>query len=162
MNGVSVKASAFSRTDAGGTWATAYLGLYGPGMGVTDGGESGTNPSHKVDSVGGRDNYVMLEFSSPVILNRAFLNSIENGDSDVSLWIGTKTDPFNNHGTLSDAVLTGLGAREDNDTTALVASRWADVNAASKSGNMIVIAASTSDMTPDDAFKLNKLDISCK
>ena len=50
MNGVSVKASAFSRTNSSGAWATAYLGLFGPGLGVTDGSENGSNPTHKVDN----------------------------------------------------------------------------------------------------------------
>ena len=129
MNGVSVKASAFSRTDSGGTWATAYLGLFGPGLGVTDGSESGSNPTHKVDNQGGRNNYVLFEFSVPVVIDQVFLDSI-GADSDISVWIGTKTDPFTNHITLSDAVLTSLGAREDNNATGTVTSRWADINAA--------------------------------
>jgi hypothetical protein len=38
----------------------------------------------------------------------------------MSVWIGTKTNPFTNHITLSDAVLTSLGAREDNNATGTV------------------------------------------
>ena len=128
MNGVSVKASAFSRT-SGGTWATAYLGLFGPGLGVTDGSESGSNPTHKVDNQGGRNNYVLFEFSVPVVIDQVFLDSI-GADSDLSVWIGTKTNPFTNHITLSDAVLTSLGAREDNNAAGTVTSRWADINSA--------------------------------
>ena len=129
MNGVSVKATAFSRNNSSGAWATAYLGLYGPGLGVTDGSESGSSSTHKVDNQGSRNNYVLFEFSSPVLIDQVFLDSIE-GDSDISVWIGTKTDPFNNHITLSDAVLTSLGAREDNNTTSSASSRWADINPA--------------------------------
>ena len=34
----------------------------------------------------------------------------------MTVWIGTKTDPFNNHLTLSDAVLASLGFTEVNLT----------------------------------------------
>ncbi len=161
MNGVSVHASAFSRTNSSGAWATAYLGLFGPGLGVTDGSESGNDPTHKVDNQGSRKNYVLFEFSVPVVIDQVFLDSI-GADSDMSVWIGTKTNPFTNHITLSDAVLTSLGAREDNNATGSVSSRWANINSAGISGNVIVIAASTSDTTPDDEFKISKLDIKCK
>ena len=161
VNGVSVKATAFSRTNSSGAWATAYLGLFGPGLGVTDGSESGSSSTHKVDNQGSRNNYVLFEFSSPVVIDQVFLDSIE-GDSDISVWIGTKTDPFNNHITLSDAVLTSLGAREDNNTTSSASSRWADINAGGVVGNVLVIAASASDTTPDDAFKLSKLALKCQ
>jgi hypothetical protein len=161
LNGVSVKATAFSRTNSSGAWATAYLGLFGPGLGVTDGSESGNNPTHKVDNQGGRNNYVLFEFSVPVVIDQVFLDSI-GADSDISVWIGTKTDPFNNHITLSDAVLTSLGAREDNNMTGTVASRWANINSAGVSGNVLVIGASASDTTPDDEFKISKLDLKCK
>jgi len=95
------------------------------------------------------------------VIDQVFLDSI-GADSDMSVWIGTTTSPFTNHITLSDAVLTGLGAREDNNTTGSVTSRWANINSAGISGNVIVIAASTSDTTPDDEFKISKLDIKCK
>ena len=130
-------------------------------MGVTDGSESGSNPTHKVDNQGGRNNYVLFEFSVPVVIDQVFLDSI-GADSDISVWIGTKTDPFTNHITLSDAVLTSLGAREDNNATGTVTSRWANINSAGVSGNVLVIAASASDTTPDDEFKISKLDLKCK
>ena len=112
---VDVKASAFSRTDSTGAWATAYLGAYGPGLGVTDGSEgTGANNTHKVDNIGGRNNYVLFEFSQPVVIDKAFLDAI-GADSDITVWIGTKNDPFNNHLTLSDAVLSTL-TKEENQT----------------------------------------------
>ena len=78
----------------------------------------------------------------------------------MSAWIGTKIDPFNNHLTLSDALLTSLGTREDNDTTC-TAPRWANINAAKKSGNVLVISVLVGDTTPEDAFKISKLLTSC-
>src|SRR6185295_10376400 len=48
--GVSVKASAFSRS-TGGVWSTAFLGSYGGGLGVTDVLDgTGANNAHTVDN----------------------------------------------------------------------------------------------------------------
>jgi protocatechuate 3,4-dioxygenase beta subunit len=161
VGGANVKVSAFSRKDSDGSWATAYLGAYAPGLGVTDGSEGdGSNDRHKVDNIGGRNNYIVLEFSQPVVMSRAFLDAV-GADSDVSVWIGTKTDPYNNHQTLSDALLSSL-TKEDNSTPDVVSgSRWASVNAAKKTGNIIVISALAGDTTPEDAFKLAKIDLIC-
>ncbi|MDZ4801854.1 MAG: SdrD B-like domain-containing protein [Bryobacteraceae bacterium] len=157
-NGTLVKASAFSRIKTTGAWSTAYLGAYGPGLGVTDGSEDGSDPGHKVDNVGTRTNYVMLEFSSPVIVNRAFLDSVSS-DSDITVWVGTKTDPYNNHLTLSDALLSSLTMEED--TTTLTTSRWAEFNGARLQGNVVIIAALVSDTSAEDNFKLSKIDTTC-
>jgi len=81
-------------------------------------------------------------------------------DSDASAWIGSQANP-SNHNTLSDAFLTGLGTREDNDTATNGQPRWADINAAGKSGNILVISASASDTTPEDSFKIHKVVIGC-
>ena len=151
--GVSVKTSAFSR-DTSGVWSTAYLGSYGGGLGVTDGSENGSNDTHTVDNIG-RDNYVLFEFSQNVVVDSAFLGYVV-GDSDLKIWIGTKTDPFNNHLTLSDAVLAGLGFTEVNETT-LTTTRLADLNAGGLAGNVLVIAANTGESTKDDRFKIEKL-----
>lgn len=152
--GLSVNASAFSRDKTSGAWSAAYLGAYSGGLGVTDSSEgSGGNNSHTVDN-NGRDNYVLLEFSETVVVDSAFLGYVV-GDSDVTVWIGTKTDPFNNHLTLSDAVLTSLGFTEVNlggSTT-----RTADFNAGQLSGNVLVIAAKIND--GDDQFKIEKAQV---
>ena len=76
-----------------------------------------------------------------MIVDSAFLGYVV-GDSDLTVWIGTTTDPFNNHLTLSDAVLTSLGFTEVNDT-ALTSTRTADFNAGDLAGNVLVIAAKT-------------------
>ena len=161
INGINVHASAFSRVRTGGTWNTAYLGAYSGGLGVTDGSEgNGSNDTHKIDNIGGRDNYVVLEFQQPVVVDRAFLD-IVGADSDMSLWIGTKTDPYNSHQTLSDALLSGFYTEENSTADVTPGSRWADLNVTAKSGNVIVIAALASDTTPEDSFKLSKLDLAC-
>jgi hypothetical protein len=155
VNGVSVKASAFSRT-TGGTWNTAYLGVYGEGLGVTDGSESGSNGTHRLDNVG-RYNYILFEFSEQVKVDKAFLDSVVC-DSDITVWIGNVEDVYNNHMTLSDAKLSSLGFTEVNNTTSSY-DRWADINNGGVKGNVLIIAASTSDSTPDDQFKLAKLNV---
>jgi hypothetical protein len=161
VGSVNVHASAFSRIRSGGTWNTAYLGSYSGGLGVTDGSEgTGANDTHKIDNIGGRDNYVLLEFSTPVVIDRAFLD-IVGADSDVSVWIGTKTNPYTTHQTLSDVFFTGVSYEENSTADATPGSRWADLNATLKSGNVVVIAALTSDTTPEDAFKLSKLELGC-
>ena len=155
--GISVNASAFSRDDSG-NWAAGYLGSYSGGLGVTDTGEGdGGNGRHRVDNVV-RDNYVLFEFSQPVVIDQAFLDSVVN-DSDITVWIGNVPNAYTSHITLSDSVLNGLGFTEDNDTTSTT-SRWANLNSGEVSGNVIVIAASTSDSTPEDNFKIRKIDVS--
>ena len=143
-NGVTVNVSGFSRRDSNGAWTTSWLGVYPLGLGVTGPSEdTGSNNQHVVDNIGGYRDYVLFEFSAPIVVDQAFLDYVYNGDSDMSAWIGTKTNPIANHNTLSDAFLTSLGTREDNDTT-LTTSRFADINAANKVGNVLVIAASVS------------------
>ena len=78
----------------------------------------------------------------------------------MSAWIGSQANP-SNHNTLSDAFLSGLGTREDNDTATNGQPRWADINAANKSGNILVISASASDTTPEDSFKIHKVVFGC-
>ena len=80
-NSVQVKASAFNRTSTG-AWTTAYLGSYSPGLGVTNRNENGADPTHKVDNVDSVD-YVLFEFSSPVVVDQAFLDSV-TADSDIT------------------------------------------------------------------------------
>lgn len=156
---ISVRASAFSRTDAApNTWNTAFLGSFAGGLGVTDGSETGAGDTHTLDNAGGRDNYIVFEFSQSVLVDKAFLGYV-SGDSDITVWVGTKNDPFTNHiSLLSDALLTSMTFTEDNDTT-LTSTRTADINAKGIVGNILIIAASTSDTTPDDFFKVGSLKV---
>src|SRR5262249_41884373 len=131
--GVSVNASAFSRNKSTGAWATGFLGSYSGGLGVTDTSEDGTNNTHTVDN-NGRDNYILFEFSDNVIVDAAFLGYVV-GDSDMTVWIGSASDPFNNHQTLSDSFLSGLGFTEIN-TTSSTTTRTANLNAGSFVGNV--------------------------
>jgi len=156
---MAVKATAFSRRNSDGLWQTGFLGAFDVGVGVTDRGENGNDGSHRVDNVGDRKNYVLLEFNVPVVVDQVYLDSVD-GDSDITVWVGNAADPFNNHLNLSDALLSGFAPSEDNDTTETGA-RAANINAGQEAGNVVVIAASTSDTTPDDQFKIRYLDTKC-
>ncbi|WP_413175367.1 SdrD B-like domain-containing protein [Anabaena azotica] len=155
-NGVTMTARAFSRVDGtNGAWETASLNRYTGGLGVIDRSEgNGDNNRHTVDNVGGRDNYVVFQFSESVVLDKAYLGYVV-GDSDLSLWIGNFSSPLT---TLSDSILNSFGYSEVNDTT-LTTARWADVNAGNYAGNTIVIAASAADTTPEDYFKIQNLNV---
>ncbi|NET40466.1 SdrD B-like domain-containing protein [Okeania sp. SIO2B3] len=153
---LSVNASAFSR-DEHGNWDEGFLGSFSGGLGVTDNSEGdGSNNKHKVDNVY-RDNYVLFEFSEDVVVDEALLASVTN-DSDITYWVGSKEDAFTDHNILSDNFLDSLEFTEDNDTFSS-SSRWANINDGEVSGNILVIAASTSDPTPEDRFKIKELEV---
>ena len=157
-SGISVHASAFARDKTTGGWSTAYLGAYGGGLGVTDNSEgTGGNNTHTVDNTGGKDNYVLFEFSQAMELDAAYLGYVV-GDSDLQVWIGNVNGAFNNHITLSDSVLSGMGFTEVNATT-LTTARLAELNAGNYMGNVIIIAADTTDTSPEDFFKIQQLDV---
>ncbi|WP_137179461.1 SdrD B-like domain-containing protein [Roseomonas sp. AR75] len=155
MGDISVKANAFSEVNGG--YATAWLGAYGGGLGVTDRGEgSGSGDAHTVDNMG-RENFVMFRFNQDVVLDKAYLGYVVC-DSDISVWIGHIDNAFTTSISLNASTLSSLGFYEVNDTTSSSA-RWADVNAGNLAGNVIVIAASLADTTPDDRFKIEKLAV---
>ncbi|BAY67315.1 hypothetical protein NIES23_00880 [Trichormus variabilis NIES-23] len=156
QNGITVTARAFSRVDGtNGAWSAAYLGSYTGGLGVTDSSEgNGGNNTHVVDNVGGRDNYVLFQFSEAVVLDKAYLQYVLK-DSDISVWIGNFNNPLTN---LSDSTLNSFGFYEANVTNSS-SDRWADVNAGNYVGNTIVIAALDTDTSPEDNFKIRYLDV---
>ncbi|HMU64049.1 MAG TPA: SdrD B-like domain-containing protein, partial [Nitrosomonas sp.] len=156
VNGVTATATAWSRDKVYGTWSKAFLGAYGGGHGVTDSSEGdGSSNKHTVDNVGGRDNYVVYQFSQKVTVDKAFLGYV-SGDSDIQIWIGSTSTPIT---SMSNTVLSNLGFTEINSTT-LTTTRWADINANNLSGNVLVIAADTTDTTPEDYFKIQNLTVS--
>jgi hypothetical protein len=157
LNGVPVRVSAFSRS-TNGSWATAFLGVWSQGFGVTASTETGEGGTHRVDNVGGTNNFVLFEFANPVIVDAAFLNSVVQ-DSDMSVWVRTSNNPYANHLTLSDSLLNSSPVREDDHGGS--SARWANFNGGRVSGNALIISASKSDTSPDDQFKINKLSV-CK
>ena len=106
----------------------------------------------------GRDNYVLFEFSQAVVVDKTYLGYVV-GDSDMKVWIGTVNGAFDSHITLSDAVLSSMGFTEVN-LTDLTSARWADLNAAGYVGNVLIVAADTTDTSPEDYFKIQNLVVS--
>ena len=154
LSGVSVTARAFSQDKGSNNWQAAYLGAYGGGLGVTDSSEGdGSGNAHTIDNVG-RNNYVVLQFSQSVELDKAFLGYVV-GDSDMQVWIGNSASTIT---TMNNTVLASMGFSEVNTTT-LTTARWADLNAGGVKGNVIIIAADTTDTTPEDYFKLQQLAV---
>jgi hypothetical protein len=150
-NGVTVNASAWSREKGGDTWAKAWLGTYGGGLGVTDSGEgSGGSDSHTVDN-NVRDNYIVFQFSQDVVVDKAFLGYVV-GDSDMTVYVGSSTTSIT---SMNNAVLNGMTLKEFNDTSSTSA-RWADFNAGNVSGNVLILAA-RDDGHSMDYFKVEQL-----
>src|SRR5207253_1603261 len=127
------------------------------GLGITDINEDGSAPGHTVDNVG-NDNYLLFEFSQPVIVSAATLGYVTT-DSDLSLRIGTFPDPYNTRLTMSDSVLGSFPYAEENPGGSTT--RTAMINAPGVTGNAIIIAASLFDKGQADQFKVQTLDI-CK
>ena len=154
LTGVSVTARAFSQDKGTNTWQKAFLGAYGGGLGVTDTSEgTGSGNTHTVDNIG-RNNYIVLQFSQDVLVDKAFLGYV-SGDSDAQIWVGNAASAIT---TMSNSVLNGASLTEVNTTT-LTTARWADFNATGVRGNLFIIAADTTDTTPEDYFKLEKVSI---
>jgi hypothetical protein len=155
-DGLSVKTSGFSR-DNSGTWSASYLGLSDHGLGVTGPSEgNGDQNRFLVDNVGGSTDYVLFEFNGLVVIDKARLEKVM-GDSDISVWIGTVDDPFDNHNTLSDSFLSSLALEENNLGDGH--DRDANINAGFVSGNVLVISAKVGDS--DDAFLIRRLKYQC-
>lgn len=81
---VSVTAKAYSSSGSGGALQTAYLGVYGGGLGVTNRGESGSSPGHAADNSGYVDS-ILLEFSKAVSLTAVYNSWYGQYDTDVSV-----------------------------------------------------------------------------
>ena len=157
VDGVKVNVSAFYSTKDFSKFGTAYLGAYAGGLGVTDVSEgSGSGSLHAIDNVG-YNNFVLFEFDRAVTVDRAFLGYVVD-DSDLQVWIGNFDDPLNNHLSLNSSVLASMDFTELNGTTSTT-TRWADFNAGEVSGNVLVIAADTTDTSPEDRFKIEHLEV---
>ena len=153
LTGVSVTARAFSQDKGTDSWQKAFLGAYSGGLGVTDSSESGANNTHTIDNVG-RNNYVVLQFSQAVLVDKAYFGYVV-GDSDAQIWVGNSSATIT---SMSNSVLAGASYTEVNTTT-LTTARWADFNAAGVRGNLFILAADTTDTTPEDYFKLDKVTV---
>ena len=152
--GVTVTARAFSQIKGSNTFEAAFLGAYGGGLGVTDKYENaGFNISHMVDNVD-KNNYIVFQFSQAVEVDKAFLGSV-SVDSDIQIWVGNSSTTLT---SINNATLSGAAFTEVNQASQTGA-RWADINASEVKGNIFIIAADTTDTSPEDFFKLSQLSV---
>lgn len=160
MGDVAVRSRAFSRRRTDGLWETGFLGSFCyAGLGVTNRGEgNGENEQHRLDNGGDRLDYILFEFNQDVVIDRIYLDSVF-GDSDISVWVGSSLNAYNNPITLTDSVLAGFGPAEVN--TGGSADRWANVNSTNKIGNVLVVATRVDDTARNDGVKVRFLDIDC-
>ncbi len=97
---------------------------------------------------------MLFEFSESVVVDQAFLDSVVH-DSDMTAWVGTVDGAYATNISLDAAMLNDL-VKETNNTTSSTA-RWANFNGGEVAGNVLVIAASVDDSTPEDKFKVRKI-----
>ena len=81
---MTVNVSGFSRNYSTSAWSTSWLGLFDTGLGVTGRSEgNGSNNQHVVDNIGDSDDYVLFEFSAPIVVDQVFLDYIYAGHSNM-------------------------------------------------------------------------------
>lgn len=128
----------------------AWVGAYGPGLGVTGYSDaSGNYGYHQVDNAFGYTDFVMLQFSAPVVLKSLDLNSFTMGastvkDNDMAFYAASVPEArWNSAIDLTDYVTapslwtTAAGTGKDGvvSTGASIASKEWLVGAAFNSGN---------------------------
>jgi hypothetical protein len=158
--GLSFTVQGFSQVGQGASFTRAFVGQYaGGGLGVTNDGETGSDPTHKVDNIGSFD-YLLFTFNQVVDINSFDLRSV-GADSDFRLWIGTNVVI---PGTPTNSLLSGFSYFENN-FAANGNDRVATVNAGNLFGNQIVIGASLIAPNYDnnaDEFKVYGIDVTLR
>ncbi|KQU49620.1 hypothetical protein ASG67_10850 [Sphingomonas sp. Leaf339] len=173
---LSMKATGWNLAQATGSfWGFTYglgynvvgasqLTSYSAGLGVVSPGDSASNATHTIDNAG-RTDFVLLQFSQPVTLKSAALNtfSIDGGspDADATIGWGSTTGAWDQslplNGTTQSAFnsyLTGTAA--SSGTT----SGTRTLNLGAVTGNLWMISAAQ--LNPDclvDGFKLAGLTV---
>jgi hypothetical protein len=153
-SGVSVIASAYSVS--GTSLLSAHLGVYDQGLGVTACSTGQTycstsgDSSHTIDN-SGRDDFVLLQFSTDVIVTDLVFGYV-NGGVDYSFSVAdTNVSPFtltsySNYQSMFLPVTTKTG---NNDSSPTIAN--------SEAGNLFLIGAAFDPATGNDSFKLKSV-----
>lgn len=141
-----LNAKAYSNTGTSSQLATAYLGAYGGGLGVTSSGDgSGSSDRHTMDNSGSTDSILFDFGSTSVILDKisvGYVGTSNSYESDISLlrYTGTGVPPSLTGKTYSDLLSVSNGWEViGNYTNTGVGT--ADVNAAGKSSSYWLVAA---------------------
>jgi len=152
-NGVTLTARGYSRealSCGSVSWLNAYLGQYTTGLGLTNSGETSTD--FRLDNVGSKRDYLVLQFSESVAIDKAALKAVY-GDSDASFWFGNTTTLT----SLSDVTLSALGTLEQNAGSST--DRTADINAGLITANTLVIAGASTESCGNDTFNVANLEV---
>ncbi len=167
---VNVRATAFAYQGAdwdSGTHATARLGSYSGGLGVTNRGEDGSSPGHTLDN-GGRSDYIVLQFDRLVRPESVGITTFAMGgdvDGDTNIFLGyvptgfdTYIDPTSDFATLSSFLDFDTdywaGATDGGSHTSYF-------DFGSSYGNVVVVSADQfrRSTSPTDAFKLKFINL---
>jgi hypothetical protein len=140
----------------------AYVGAYSPGIGVTGTNDyNGSYGYHQIDNAGSYTDFVLLQFSAPVVLKNLNLNSFDLGsatskDNDLAFYAAdvpeaawnSKVD-LTQYSTVPSLWTTVSGTGKDGvvSTGASIASREWLVGAAFNSGS-------------NDGFKIASITVS--
>ena len=137
FSGITV--SGDSSTTGLSPWATAYLGHYASGLGVTNAAEilaGGGSTLHTVDNLGGFDR-VVFDFGASTVLQQIGLSAF--GDTDITVW-------YYNASNVWTSLETNLGGYAD---------RTATVNTLAQAASKWAVGAYI--LNTNDAFKINSV-----
>lgn len=138
------------------TFETAYLGYYGgAGLGVCDREEGCGSPDHQVDNVG-RENFVLVTFSSPVTNVSFVIDPYGTYDRDVSYWVGTGATPNLNGATLVSLASLGFGPQVNDNASPSSSARTVNV---AGTFSYVLFGAQVGPDT-DDFFKIRSVTAS--
>jgi phosphotransferase system HPr-like phosphotransfer protein len=132
-----LKVTGWQSNQANSAITSAYVGAYGPGMGVTGLGDyNGSYNYHQIDNAGGYTDFVMLQFSAPVALKSFDLNSFDlpglsSRDNDMALYAASIPE-------------TAWNAKLDLSQYATVPSLWTTLNGTGANGSVSTGMATTS------------------
>ena len=156
---LAIKATAWyvNGTTGNSTLQKATLGQYTSGLGVCYPGENCSDPNAQTDN-NGFNEYVLLEFGTPVDPTTMHITSSNGGDLDVSYWLGgNKGQNMNLTGlTIGNLASLGFGGISNNPGSA-VGSRDVDLTAGLPSGyvNAILFGPKSSDT--NDYFTIGSM-----
>lgn len=111
--GITATITAWGLTGSSGTrFQPGQLGRWSFGMGVCNANEGANcgSPDHQVDNANGVD-FVLIQFSSPILLSSVQIQPYGNYDTDVSYFTGNTAAGLNLNGkSIADLAALGFGA----------------------------------------------------
>jgi hypothetical protein len=162
QSGVTATITAWSLNSLSGSFDTASIGRYSPGMGVCNDGERASGCStnqHTVDNSGWLD-FMLFQFSTPVDPVSLFVNVFQTGDSDMNYWMGNTSNTVGlltgvSYGNLSSL---GFGAIQSSNNAGTSNSRLV-MFPGTTSVNALLVAASVANTDSADYFKIRSITV---